>query len=214
MNFSSLTFNSYEFVFVFLPVGVFGYWLLRPTRWVNYWLAGASLAFYATSGLIYLLPLLFTCILDYFVGARIYRLKPGRLRTQIFVASVAIQLVILSACKYLGWISWNANAFASWVGLAVAIPVGSMTTAGHFVLHLSHHQLHGGHLSGQIRPAQQADRLHHFRCLLSAAGRRADRTRIRPVAPDRGQAAEHYLGAGRDGDLADLLGTVQENSTG
>lgn len=126
MNFSSLTFNSYEFVFVFLPVGLFGYWLLRPTRWVNYWLAGASLAFYATSGLIYLLPLLFTCILDYFVGARIYRLKPGRLRTQIFVASVAIQLVILSACKYLGWISWNANAFASWVGLAVAIPVVTM----------------------------------------------------------------------------------------
>ena len=52
MNFSSLTFNSYEFVFVFLPVVVFVYWALRSTPFVNYWLAAASVFFYATSGLI------------------------------------------------------------------------------------------------------------------------------------------------------------------
>ena len=104
MNFSSLTFNSYEFVFVFLPVVVFGYWALRSTRFVNYWLAAASIFFYATSGLIYLLPLLFTCILDYYVGSRIYALKGGRLRTYLFVGSVAVQLTLLSACKYAGWI--------------------------------------------------------------------------------------------------------------
>ena len=59
MNFSSLTFNSYEFVFVFLPVVVFVYWALRSTPFVNYWLAATSIFFYATSGFIYLLPLLF-----------------------------------------------------------------------------------------------------------------------------------------------------------
>jgi D-alanyl-lipoteichoic acid acyltransferase DltB (MBOAT superfamily) len=123
MYFGSLTFNSYEFIFVFLPVVLCGYWLLRPTRLVNYWLAAASLVFYATSGLIYLLPLLFTCIFDYFVGARIYGLKQGRRRTYLFVSSVAIQIAILSACKYLGWITSNANAFMSWMGLATVLPV-------------------------------------------------------------------------------------------
>ena len=123
MNFSSLTFNSYEFVFVFLPVVVFGYWALRSTRFVNYWLAAASIFFYATSGLIYLLPLLFTCILDYYVGSRIYALKGGRLRTYLFVGSVAVQLTLLSACKYAGWITFNANAFTTWMGFATIIPV-------------------------------------------------------------------------------------------
>ena len=123
MNFSSLTFNSYEFVFVFLPVVVFVYWALRSTPFVNYWLAAASIFFYATSGLIYLLPLLFTCILDFWIGARIHALKPGRLRTYLFVGSVAIQLSLLSACKYAGWITFNANAFTTWMGWATVIPV-------------------------------------------------------------------------------------------
>ena len=123
MNFGSLTFNSYEFVFVFLPIVLCGYWLLRPTRFVNYWLAAASLVFYATSGFIYLFPLLFTCVLDYFVGARLHVLKPGRLRKYLFVGSVAVQIAILSACKYLGWITVNANSFMTWMGLATAIPV-------------------------------------------------------------------------------------------
>src|SRR5260370_23255882 len=123
MNFSSLTFNSYEFVFVFLPVVVFGYWALRSTPLVNYWLASASIFFYATFGIIYLSPLLFTCILDYVVGARIYALKGGRFSTYLFVGSVAIQLSLLSACKYAGWIAFNANAFTTWMGFATVIPV-------------------------------------------------------------------------------------------
>jgi D-alanyl-lipoteichoic acid acyltransferase DltB (MBOAT superfamily) len=123
MNFTSLTFNSYEFIFVFLPVVVVGYWALRTTPWVNYWLAAASLIFYASSGLVYLLPLLFTCILDYFVGARLYTLKPGPIRQYLFVGSVTVQLLLLSVCKYLGWVTFNINAVSAWMGFAAAIPV-------------------------------------------------------------------------------------------
>ena len=126
MNFANLSFNSYEFIFVFLPVVVVGYWALRTTPLVNYWLATASLVFYATTGFIYLLPLLFTCILDYFVGARLYALKPGPIRQYLFVGSVAIQLLLLSVCKYLGWITFNINAVGTWMGLAAAIPVVTM----------------------------------------------------------------------------------------
>ena len=68
---SYLTFNSYEFILAFLPVTVAVYWALRTTRYVNWWLAAASLFFYATAGPIYLIPLLFTCIFDFYVGNRL-----------------------------------------------------------------------------------------------------------------------------------------------
>ena len=47
-----MLFNSYAFIFAFLPVCLLGFFLLGAKGWVkaaSWWLSGASLFFYALS---------------------------------------------------------------------------------------------------------------------------------------------------------------------
>lgn len=122
VSLGNLTFNSYAFVFIFLPIVVLGYWLLRTTRLVNIWLGGVSLFFYGTFGPIYLAPLLFTCLFDFWVGRSLETWRSARARKALFVTSVAIQLGILSVCKYLGWIMGGLASFSASKDWNITIP--------------------------------------------------------------------------------------------
>ena len=84
-------------------------------------LALASLGIYATVGAIYLVPLLFTCLFDYIVGAFLARSPDGRLRTAAFVVSVAVQLALLCTFKYAGWLTGEFNGLVAAMGLGLAI---------------------------------------------------------------------------------------------
>ena len=95
--------------------------LSRGTRVANWVLALASLGIYATVGAIYLIPLLFTCLFDYVVGAFLARSSDDRLRTAAFVVSVAVQLVLLCTFKYAGWLTGDFNSAAAAMGLGVAV---------------------------------------------------------------------------------------------
>ena len=90
-----LQFNSLPFLFIFLPCTFVLYALYRRTAFANWILTSAGLAFYATAGLIYLVPLVFTCVFDYVVGAYLARTDDGRRRRVAFVASVTVQLFLL-----------------------------------------------------------------------------------------------------------------------
>ena len=117
-----LQFTSLCFLFVFLPCTFLLYSLYRKTALADWILSVAGLAFYATAGLIYLAPLLFTCVFDYAVGAYLARAADERRRRIAFVASVAVQLFLLSLFKYAGWLSTElAGLFAALgIGLSVA----------------------------------------------------------------------------------------------
>jgi len=52
-----MQFNSFQFIFVFLPLTLGGYLLLRSTRFANLFMLVASLCFYAIGALWYLVPL-------------------------------------------------------------------------------------------------------------------------------------------------------------
>jgi alginate O-acetyltransferase complex protein AlgI len=117
-----MQFNSACFLLVFLPCTCALYALYRRTVLANWFLTGAGLAFYATAGLIYVLPLLFTCLFDYAVGAYLARSGDARARKIAFLASVAVQLTLLCTFKYAGWLSSEASgAFAALgIGLSIA----------------------------------------------------------------------------------------------
>jgi len=117
----SLQFNSLCFLLVFLPCTFALYALYRTTALANWILTGAGLAFYATVGLIYLLPLLFTCLLDYAVGAYLARSDDARKRRIAFVASVAVQLSLLCAFKYAGWLSAEVAGLVAALGFGVNV---------------------------------------------------------------------------------------------
>jgi alginate O-acetyltransferase complex protein AlgI len=116
-----MEFNSISFMVLFVPCTFVLYALFRGTRVANWVLAFASLAIYATVGAIYLVPLLFTCLFDYVVGAYLARSPDGRHRTAAFVLSVAVQLGLLCVFKYAGWLSGEFNAIAASLGLGIAI---------------------------------------------------------------------------------------------
>ena len=116
-----MEFNSITFMAIFVPSTFALYAALRTTRAANWVLLFASLGIYASVGAIYLVPLLFTCLLDYAVGAYLARSQDGRRRKAVFVASVAIQLGLLCVFKYAGWVSGELAGLAATVGWGIVI---------------------------------------------------------------------------------------------
>ncbi|HXW23533.1 MAG TPA: MBOAT family O-acyltransferase [Xanthobacteraceae bacterium] len=116
-----LQFNSLPFLLIFLPCTLALYALYRKTALANWILTAAGLAFYATAGLIYLVPLLFTCFFDYAVGAYLARCDDARRRWVAFVTSLVVQLSLLCAFKYAGWLSAEVGGLLAALGTGVAV---------------------------------------------------------------------------------------------
>jgi alginate O-acetyltransferase complex protein AlgI len=114
-----LQFDSLPFLCIFLPCTFILYTLYRRTAAANWILTLAGLAFYATAGLIYLVPLVFTCVFDYVVGAYLARADDGRRRRVAFVASVSVQLFLLCLFKYAGWLSSELAGLFAVLGIGL-----------------------------------------------------------------------------------------------
>jgi D-alanyl-lipoteichoic acid acyltransferase DltB (MBOAT superfamily) len=116
-----MQFNSYVFLLLFVPCMLALYALYRESRLANWILASGSLVVYATVGLIYLVPLLFTCIFDYLAGAYMARASDARKRKVVFVSSLVVQLSLLAVFKYAGWLSGEVNALSAYLGLGFTV---------------------------------------------------------------------------------------------
>jgi alginate O-acetyltransferase complex protein AlgI len=121
-----MTFNSYEFLFLFLPCAIIIYSLVRETRFVNWFLSAASLLFYGFAGPLYLIPLLFTCIFDFIVGRLIDPDKRHEYRNLLFILSLCVQLGLLAVLKYAGWLAGVFNDLAPWLALGMSLPTFSL----------------------------------------------------------------------------------------
>jgi alginate O-acetyltransferase complex protein AlgI len=123
-----MLFNSYPFIFLFLPVVLLGYF--ASTRLGNLapvvWLALASLAFYAVSNWQFVPLLLASIAFNYLIGLLLISLRlRARPRLIVLAAGVTGDLLALGTFKYAGFFVANLNAIFS-TGLAVDIllPVG------------------------------------------------------------------------------------------
>jgi alginate O-acetyltransferase complex protein AlgI len=123
-----MQFNSLSFLVIFLPCTLVLYALYRRTAAANWFLTVAGLFFYATAGIIYFIPLLFTCVLDYKIGAYLARVNDERRRRIAFASSVAVQLALLCTFKYAGWLSTELAGLFVIVGMGfsfgpIALPL-------------------------------------------------------------------------------------------
>jgi alginate O-acetyltransferase complex protein AlgI len=101
-----MLFNSYYFLFLFLPIAIVGYWLLG--RWNNraqiLWLIGANVLFYSAAGLPYLFLLLIMVIVTFFSGR--YLLASGvNAKRRLGLILLLSNLLILAVFKYVNIIS-------------------------------------------------------------------------------------------------------------
>ena len=130
-----MLFNSYAFIFGFLPVALVGYFLLgrwREGRFANAWLVLASLFFYGYWTPRYL-PLLLTSIaVNYFLGGRILQAQADMPRHGrrggggFFFLGVAFNLGLLCWFKYMDFLIGNVNRLlgADLPLLHIVLPLG------------------------------------------------------------------------------------------
>jgi D-alanyl-lipoteichoic acid acyltransferase DltB (MBOAT superfamily) len=123
-----MLFNSYQFIFLFLPLVLAGYFMLG--RFGNLapviWLALASLAFYSVSNWQFVLLLLASIAFNYLIGLLLIskRLAPTP-RFAALTVGVAGDLLTLGYFKYAGFLAANLDAiFSTGFTLNVLLPVG------------------------------------------------------------------------------------------
>jgi alginate O-acetyltransferase complex protein AlgI len=114
-----MTFNSFHYVLVFLPLTVLMYYLLRRTALANVFMMCASLFFYAASAIWYLVPMLFTALIDYFLGQKIQDSDDPVHRKRMLIISVVANIGLLSLFKYTGWLSTELAALLGLFGITI-----------------------------------------------------------------------------------------------
>ena len=114
-----MQFNNFQFIFVFLPVVLAGYLLLRRTRFANFFMLLASLYFYGVSAWWYLVPFFVTALLDFFVGQQIEGSDDARYRKRMLVLSVVANLGLLSIFKYTGWLTSDLSRWLALFGITL-----------------------------------------------------------------------------------------------
>jgi D-alanyl-lipoteichoic acid acyltransferase DltB (MBOAT superfamily) len=119
-----MLFNSYEFIFVFLPVCLLGFFLLGAQGWLraaSWWLSVASLFFYAwwnpdpaqPWSPKYLALILGSIVFNYTLGVRIAQAAAqgrGRAARWFLAGGVTANLLTLGYFKYAGFFAATANA--------------------------------------------------------------------------------------------------------
>ena len=126
-----MLFNSYEFIFLFLPVCLIGYFLLNrfaSGTWAKFWLVLASLFFYSYWNPVYLPLILASIAINYVVGSALVK-TPERLRLShknILIIGITFNLLLLGYFKYTDFFLGNINlAFSSHIPLLhIVLPLG------------------------------------------------------------------------------------------
>jgi alginate O-acetyltransferase complex protein AlgI len=124
-----MVFNSIHFLLFFPVVTVVFFLLQHKQRW--WWLLGTSCYFYMAFRPEYILILLFTIIIDYFVGIKIEDSSPKNKKTW-FVLSLIANIGVLAVFKYYNFFTNSTETILADFGytaidfpfLAMALPIG------------------------------------------------------------------------------------------
>ena len=107
-----MLFNSYEFIFLFLPLTVLVYYLingLRRYEAAKLWLVAASLVFYTWWNTIYIFVIIISILLNYAFGQVIIRERdPGKAKRFVWLGCGA-NLALLCYYKYTDFFIGNIN---------------------------------------------------------------------------------------------------------
>jgi alginate O-acetyltransferase complex protein AlgI len=126
-----MLFNSFIFLFGFLPCTLLGWWLLPRKQLRLAFLTGASWFFYAWWDWRYLPVLILATSVDYVAGHWIARSENEARRRLLLAASLSTNLGILAYFKYAGFFVDTLNGISSGIGLPsdlatlhIVLPIG------------------------------------------------------------------------------------------
>src|SRR3990172_11081669 len=109
-----MLFNSYVFIFAFLPVTLAGFFLLGrfQPRLAAAWLTAASLFFYGWWNPVYVWLLALSIVFNYACGIRISRAGmrgDGETRKRTLIFAVTVNLIVLAYYKYSNFFLTSIN---------------------------------------------------------------------------------------------------------
>jgi len=123
-----MLFNSYEFIFLFLPCALLGYFAIARIgrRAAIAWLALASIVFYGYWNPKFVSLLLASICLNYGFGHLIENQDKLRRKKQLLASAIFVNLCVLAVYKYANFFveTFNSLSGTSLHGLDIALPLG------------------------------------------------------------------------------------------
>jgi len=121
-----MVFSSLLFIFVFLPINLILYYIIKPREWKNGVLIVSSLVFYAWGEPLWVILLLFSSVVDFFHGKIAERYRGKWQAKGALLSSLIINLGLLVTFKYSGMIvdSFNALTGLHFVFNGFLLPIG------------------------------------------------------------------------------------------
>lgn len=106
-----MLFNSFEFIFLFLPISIIGYFIINRlnNRLAKLWLVSASLFFYSWWNIKYLPLILFSIIFNYSVGKILNQKNNNFNRKSLLIIGLFGNIGLLGYYKYADFFINNIN---------------------------------------------------------------------------------------------------------
>lgn len=118
-----MLFNSFIFIFVFLPITLLGYYLIPKSRLQLGFLFLASLVFYAYWSSKFVFLLVYTVFLDFFLARAIFNSQSHRRKKQLLLVSIITNLSVLGFFKYYDFFAVSVNQAFTSLGFSSSLPV-------------------------------------------------------------------------------------------
>ncbi|RZK86595.1 MAG: MBOAT family protein, partial [Hymenobacter sp.] len=117
-------FNSYVFLFVFLPILLLDYYgVLRTIKARNAWLTLMSYIFYGWWNPVFCLLMIASTASDYLIGKHLYRAQTEGRRKLLITLTIIVNLSVLGFFKYYNFFAASLNTAFAWLHLPVYAPI-------------------------------------------------------------------------------------------
>jgi alginate O-acetyltransferase complex protein AlgI len=118
-----MLFNSFIFIFGFLPVTYTVFWWLRTASHRYMWLALSGYVFYGYWDARFCLLMAFSTLVSYCAGLAFLRYQEARLRRLALVIPICVDLSLLGFFKYAGFALRSGQWLADSLGINARLPV-------------------------------------------------------------------------------------------
>jgi alginate O-acetyltransferase complex protein AlgI len=116
-------FNSFTFIFGFLPVTYVVFWWLRSAQHRYMWLALTGYVFYGYWDARFCLLMAFSTLVSYCAGLAFLKYEKPRIRRLALIIPVCVDLSLLGVFKYGGFALRSAQSLADSLGISAHLPV-------------------------------------------------------------------------------------------
>lgn len=122
-----MLFNTYEFVYLFVPIVLFGFYFTPKIKHKVLFLTLSSYFFYGFWNYKFIPLLLASTFIDFYVGKRLHHTKGAAKRKSLLLISLFTNLGLLGFFKYFNFFTSSVYAIAGWESFQtwdIVLPVG------------------------------------------------------------------------------------------